>query len=172
LKINKQEIKLIYNFSTIKTIIMFNIWGTEPLARELLNISRTASAQRRPSVEAQYDSVQAALVKHLRELAHKYPDILTQTIRLDDLFGTNLYQHNIGIATFTPLGSQFKLAMNDIEPPYPTSKEKNWIGSRLVGYLSSQGLLAKYSYETLTVSWDETQISGEISAENVNNKIV
>lgn len=133
---------------------MFNIWAIEPLAKELLNISQTAFAQRKPNVEAQYDNVQAALVKHLKELAHKKPDILTHSIRMSDLFGEDVY--NSENPKYTPLGIQFSLAMNNIEPPYPNSKEMNWMGARLVGYLTNQGLTAKYEYETLHLSWADT----------------
>ena len=146
-------LKVAYYITNAK--IMLNFWAHQPLSKELLAISTNAASQRQPAVESQYDNIQSAVVDHLRVLARQHPDTLTHTIKIDDIFGTNLYDFDcLSPNVFTPTGLAFKLAMAGIEPAYPTSKEKNWMCARIVGYLSQQGLSAKYEYEKLIVSWD------------------
>ena len=129
------------------------LWSAQPLNKELLAISDAALSQRQPAVESQYDTIQLAFVEHLRKLARQFPSIITHTVRIDDIFGENLYAPNAKDIKFTPTGLSFQTAMNGIEPPYPTPKEKNWICTRIVGYLSSQGLISKYGYEAVDVAW-------------------
>lgn len=141
---------------------MLNFWTPQTLCKELLAISTNSASQRQPAVEGQYDSIQTAVVDHLRKLARQYPELLTHKVKIDDIFGTNLYDFNeLAPNRFTPTGLAFQTAMAGIEPPYPTSKEKTWICSRIVGYLSQQGLSAKYEYETLIVSWDPVVLDAQ-----------